>query len=124
MAMKARDELSIETGRQPRITELAEYMKMPECEVSEALCASMQPLSLTSPEEGEQLDIPFDDSERIIELLDLKNALGSLTDEEKELIALRFFHGLTQSQTARLLGTGQVSVSRKERKILNKLRKL
>ena len=48
--------------------------------------------------------------------------LDSLPAADRELIRLRFYAGRTQSETARLLHTTQVQVSRRERKILGQMR--
>jgi RNA polymerase sporulation-specific sigma factor len=40
------------------------------------------------------------------------------------VIALRFFHGLTQDAAARILGVSQVQVSRLERRAVEGLRKI
>ena len=50
--------------------------------------------------------------------------MESLPDKEKQTILLRFFRGLTQEQTARILHVSQVQVSRLERRSLQKLREL
>ena len=55
-------------------------------------------------------------------MLSLKSVLGTLTKEERTLIYLRFFKNKTQSETARVLHTTQVQISRKERKILAAMR--
>ena len=55
-------------------------------------------------------------------VLDLKNALNYISESEKELITSRYFQDLTQSETAKKLGLSQVQVSRKETKILEKLK--
>ena len=118
---KAQRTLEDTLGRPPLISELAEYLGEP-CElISEAVCAAQRPLSLTAGEDEAQIDIPIDDQQNLIELLDLKTALDSLSTEEQTLINLRYRRGLTQAQTARIMGTSQVGISRKERKILAKL---
>ena len=53
---------------------------------------------------------------------DLHEVLDSLPAADRELIRLRFYAGRTQSETARLLHTTQVQVSRRERKILGQMR--
>ena len=55
-------------------------------------------------------------------LLDLKYELNNLPDDEKELIYKRYLYNKTQSELARELNTSQVQISRKEQKILSKLR--
>ena len=56
------------------------------------------------------------------ELIDLRNALDSLTIEEKRLIKDRYFNNITQSNLAKLYNTNQVKISREEKKILCKLK--
>ena len=50
-------------------------------------------------------------------------ALKSLSAEEEQLIRLRFYGNKTQSETAKVLHTTQVQISRRERKILVQLRR-
>ena len=50
-----------------------------------------------------------------------KNATP-LTNEEYELINLRYFEDKTQSEIAKFFGTNQVQISRNEKKILKKLK--
>ena len=52
----------------------------------------------------------------------LYDGLASLTQEELQLINLRYFRELTQSEVAQICGTNQVKVSRNEQKILRKLK--
>ena len=56
------------------------------------------------------------------DLIDLKNALNTLTKEEKELINARYFNNYTQEEIAKRYNTNQVKISRKEKKILCKLK--
>ena len=56
------------------------------------------------------------------DILDLHFALEQLPEEERKIINLRYFEDKTQSEVSRELGTNQVSVSRSESKILQKLR--
>ena len=60
----------------------------------------------------------------MVERLALREAIDHLPEQEKKTILLRFFKGLTQEQTARLLHVSQVQVSRMERRSLQKLREL
>ncbi len=56
------------------------------------------------------------------ELIDLKNALNSLTMEEKRIINARYFNNYTQQDLANIYNTNQVKISREEKKILCKLK--
>ncbi len=55
-------------------------------------------------------------------VLDLKEAINGLEESEKELITSRYYQDMTQKETANILGISQVQVSRKETKILEKLK--
>ncbi|MCD8230639.1 MAG: sigma-70 family RNA polymerase sigma factor [Clostridiales bacterium] len=54
----------------------------------------------------------------------LEQALAGLAKEERQLISLRYFQGKTQTETAKVLGMTQVQVSRKEKRLLIKIRSL
>ena len=53
----------------------------------------------------------------------LKEAVGKLPQRERLVIDLRYFRGLTQDKTARIMGVSQVQISRIEKKALAELRK-
>ena len=55
-------------------------------------------------------------------VLDLKEAINTLEESERELITTRYYQDMTQKETAEVLGISQVQVSRKESKILEKLK--
>jgi RNA polymerase sporulation-specific sigma factor len=58
----------------------------------------------------------------IEERIMLKEMIGSLEPRERQIILMRYFKDMTQSEIARKLGVSQVQVSRLENKILDKLR--
>ena len=60
----------------------------------------------------------------MVERIALREAIDQLPEQERKAILLRFFKGLTQEQTARLLHVSQVQVSRMERRSLKRLREL
>ena len=55
--------------------------------------------------------------------LSLRDAIDKLPERLAQVIALRYGRELTQQQTARILGVSQVQVSRKEKAILQKMRR-
>ena len=55
--------------------------------------------------------------------IDLRDSLDSLDDDERKLIEYRYFLDRTQSDISNEMGISQVQVSRKETKILQKLKK-
>lgn len=126
-AQRARQDYINRTGIEPTVTELANMIGVTEEQAAEALCACRQPLSLTVSEDGDdeitQLEIPVESGEeRLAERLSLEHELLQLEERDRQLIVLRYYKGLTQSQTAKLLGMTQVRVSRREKKILGMLR--
>lgn len=123
-ALKQREMFMSENGREPSVGELAAILNMSIEETAEVLACNLPVMSLTA-EDGEELDIGVvSHREEIEESLALRQAIATLPPEEQELIRLRYFKEYTQSKAAQQLGISQVQVSRKEKKILQKLRAL
>jgi RNA polymerase sporulation-specific sigma factor len=121
-AMRARDELAAR-GEEPRISDIAAALGVTVEEAAEAVAAGMPTVSLTADEDGAELDLPQASGESaIIDRLALKQCLSELPEEDRKLIILRYFRGMTQTATAAALGATQVQISRRERKILAGLR--
>ena len=64
------------------------------------------------------------EKERLIDRMALKQTWDRLEREEKRLLFYRYFRDLSQAETAKMLDVSQVQVSRRERKILGKLREM
>ncbi len=111
-------------GREPTISELSELSGEPEADIAEALCVSQPLLSLTASDDDEgQIDIPSEaPDEAIVDLLALRQIMAALEPQDRALLELRYFKGLTQSKTAKALGMTQVQVSRREKKLLTQMR--
>ena len=115
----------LKNGREPSVKELSDIMGFEPEQISEALTATMQPVSLTvTDDDGEnQADIPVQSpDENITEIMSLNTEISRLEAKDRKMIELRFFRGMTQSQTAKILNMTQVQVSRREKKILLQLR--
>ena len=56
-------------------------------------------------------------------LVFLKQEIDSLGEPERTIMYQRYFEDMTQSEIANNLGLSQVDVSRREKKVLVKLRK-
>ena len=120
-----RNELSDKLLREPTVSEIAEKAQLDIFTVSELLSASLPVISLTSSDGEADFDVPVPPAdEALTEKIDLKRAISKLDETEKSLVELRFFKNLTQSAAAEKLGMTQVQVSRKEKALLLKLRKL
>lgn len=115
------------TGNEPSVTQLAEKLQTTPEQVALAIRASLPALSLTPAESEDgnrEWDIPVaSPEESLSEHISLNQVMARLAPEDRLLIRLRFFAGKTQSETARLLKTTQVQISRRERKILQWMRK-
>ena len=85
----------------------------------------MQPVSLTITDDDveNQADIPVQSpDESITEIMSLNTEISRLDEKDREMIRLRFFRNMTQSEAAKKLNMTQVQVSRREKKILLQLR--
>ena len=60
--------------------------------------------------------------EALADRIGLAEVLEKLPEEDQLLIRLRFYGGKTQSETAKLLHTTQVQISRRERTLLKLMR--
>lgn len=124
-AVRVRDEMSKELGREPTLSELGKKLDTDECAVAEALSVSLPPVSLTdsSEEGGGQIDVaaPSPDIE-IGDTVALRQVLEMMEPKDRELIFLRYYKNFTQSAAAQKLGMTQVQVSRREKKLLTFMR--
>lgn len=111
--------------REPTLSELASLSGFCEEELGEILNVINPVVSLSvSNEDGENiLDIPFDDSDEVLNKISVHQALKTLSNTELLIVKYRYFEGKTQCEAAELLGISQVQVSRREKQLLTKLRK-
>ena len=107
------------TGESPTISKLAALSGLSEEDVAQSLDSAKAPLSI---DDDSAADIGAPDNALDVEKLALTDAINALPDDEGRLIKLRYFHGLTQKETALMLSLTQVQVSRREKKILDKLK--
>lgn len=126
MLYTVRERLRQELGREPVLSELSEATGLPPEEIARIEIATDTPESLQQETvEGLTLegtigtDAP---EETMVERIALRQAIECLPEKERMTILLRYFKGLTQQQTARLLGVSQVQISRLERRGLQRLR--
>lgn len=114
-------------GAEPTLSQLAEELNEPTENITLAIQAAQPAMSLTpeNTEDGDrQLDIPVDSPEEALsERISLEEVLRALPEQDQQLIRLRFYGNKTQSETAKVLHTTQVQISRRERRILSLLRR-
>lgn len=121
-----REQLRHDLGREPALSELAEATGLSAEEIAQVELATDSPESLQrETSDGLTLegmlgtDAP---EEGLVERIALREAIDQLPEKERMTILLRYFKGLTQERTARVLGVSQVQISRLERRGLARLR--
>lgn len=123
----------IETYRQehsesPSIDHIAEKFGIDARDVVFIMDSSKMPISLyesTDDEKSQQIidKISSDENESDnIDKILLKDLIDALPERDKKIIMLRYFHGSTQCEVARIMGVSQVQVSRLENKILSMMK--
>ncbi len=125
----ARNQLMLSLGREPGIQEIAEVTGFTpeEIAVAETATAATESIQKQTGEDGFSLENVLTDTqteERLVEKIALAQAIDKLSQRDGMVIRLRYFHGLTQDRTAKVLGVSQVQVSRIEKKALAALREL
>ena len=123
----ARTRLEQTLGREPTLSELAAETGLEPEEIAAAETATgpTESLQRENGETGFTLEHTLGDYEqetRMVEYADLREALRRLPERERQVIALRFYHGLTQQRAAELLHISQVQVSRLERRAVERMR--
>ena len=132
-ALGTRDRLSRELGREPTIAEIAKKLEMDVEDVTLALEAIQDPVSLCEPIGGDNADaLTIGDQvrdERVsqeawLQHIAISEAMRRLTEREQKILNLRFFQGRTQMEVAGEIGISQAQVSRLEKAALEHMRKL
>ncbi len=131
-ALKAKEELIRLNSKEPTVSEIASYLDMRESEISIALEAISEPISLCDPvyNDGDdtiylmdQLSDSEDREESWLEKLNLRDALKKLSPREKQIVMLRYYVGKTQMEVSDEIGISQAQVSRLEKNAINSIRK-
>lgn len=128
MIRVTRQKLTNRLGREPTLSELSEEtgLQPEEIATAETATGTAESIQKRSGEDGFALEDVLTEGEmeeKIVERIALREAIACLSEREQMVIKLRFFHGLTQDKTARILGVSQVQISRIEKKALENLRK-
>lgn len=129
----AREHLSQEFHRPPRIDEIAKYLNISEESVVEII-ESNNAYNMQSFDQNVYMDDDLELHETIgeedttfekIENRDFLNkSLDKFNEAEKEFIKMRYFSNKTQKEIAQKLGVSQMYISRLERKVLEKFRRI
>lgn len=126
-----REVLERKLGREPTLLELSKEMgiSMEELVLIMESKAEVESLQKTIYQ-GEGTEISLmdkltereDQQEHVLDRIFLEEILDTLDAKQRQLIYMRYFQDMTQTEIARELGVSQVQVSRMEKRILEKLR--
>lgn len=114
--------------KEPTTYELSLFLELDENLINQvlALTQSFSNLEEIISKDGKNLtllDVVSDkDKDKMIDNLILKETLNNLTEEERQILMLRYYDERTQQEVANILGTNQVYISRNEKKVLKKLK--
>lgn len=131
--MKIKEELTNNLGKEPSIKEVAEALNITEFEVSNALDAMKDTISMSEPiynDGGDTiyLEDQLDDKKNSIYSLDmkiaLKDALAKIKEKERYILEERYLVGKTQLELASELNISQAQISRLEKSGLDNIKKL
>ena len=125
----ARNHLATALGREPTILEISRQTGFTpeEIALAENATAATESIQRECGDEGFSLENILTDTEseeKMVERIDLGQAISKLPEREAMVIKLRYFHSLTQERVAKVLQVSQVQVSRIEKKALLHLREL
>ena len=125
----ARLALEQRIGREPNISELAAETGFSPEEIAFAEVATgpAESLQKENGEDGFTLEHVLGDymaEEKMVEHVALRAAIEKLPEKERQVVALRYYHGMTQQNCARVMHVSQVQISRLERRAVDALREM
>lgn len=129
---QVREELERRLGREPTLTEISGEIGIPMEELVLTMESKVEVESLhRTIYQGEGTEISLMDKlpekenqqELLLDRIFLEEILDTLEPKERQLIYMRYFKDMTQTEIAGELGVSQVQVSRMEKRILQNLRK-
>lgn len=126
-ALQAKEELSKNSFDEPKIEDVAKMIGEPLNNVTFALDAISDTISLSDPvyTDGsdtihllDQIADTKNTDENIFENLSIKDAIKTLSDREREILMMRYYIGKTQTEVSEEIGISQAQVSRLEKNAL------
>lgn len=134
VVQQAIDELMSTLERSPNVDEIAQFLGLETEETLEILAGRdlYHYVSLDTPISddentavlGELIGSPTDDFSALERKLDLQEAMDRLKPEERQVLLLVFETGLSQRSIADELGVSQMSISRIQKRAIDKLKSL
>ena len=130
--LQCKEAMIAQSSSEPSLEEIAKRLELPLEAVTGAMDAISAPISLYEPvysDGGDPLTVmdqvrdTKNTDERWTERIALREALSTLNDRERRILALRFFDGKTQMEVAGEVGISQAQVSRLEKNAISTLRR-
>lgn len=126
---QARISLEQKLGREPVLSELQDATGLAPEDIAyaETAVGPAESLQRENGEDGFTLEHVLYDAcgeERMMEQVALRIAMSKLPEKEYCALNLRYYHGLTQDKTSKVMGVSQVQVSRLERRAIERLREI
>ena len=123
----ARLNLEQRIGREPTLSELSRETGITPEDIAFAETATgpAESLQKENGEDGFTLELVLGDysaEEKMVEHVALRAAIEKLPEREKQVVALRYYHGMTQQNCAKVMHVSQVQISRLERRAVDSLR--
>ncbi len=124
------EEYVAEHGVQPTVKDISAKFEMPESEVVFTMGSTRMPVSIYAQSDYKDeksqylLDkLPVQDGQDdMLDVLELRSAIGELPERDRKIIMLRYFRDMTQAEVANMMGVSQVQVSRIENRIMQAFR--
>ena len=116
-------------GREPTLSEISRETGISPEDIAFAETATgpAESLQRESGDDGFTLELVLGDfgaEDKMIEQVALRAAVEKLPERERQVVALRYFHGMTQQNCARVMHVSQVQISRIERRAVETLRQI
>ncbi len=131
-ALKAKEHLSAKNSNEPTIEEIAKEIGENTKNVSQALDAILEPISLYDPIYSDNEDSLYvldqikdnsSNDEIWLNNIAIDSAIKNLVERERKILLMRFYYGKTQTEVSEEIGISQAQVSRLEKIALDKIRK-
>lgn len=123
-----RRDLEQKLNREPTVTEIADEtgLTIEEIASCETAMSATESLQRETGDDGFTLEHilgDYEEEEKLVEHVALREAINALPEKEQMVVRLRYYRGMTQEMTAKILKVSQVQVSRLERRAVENLRK-
>lgn len=124
---KVKEYLTQMKQREPTLDEIADYLSVTTSDVARAINLSLSVKSMDYEMDPENESCLYDyeaynEKGYDEDILTLREEIAKLPEDERKIIDIRYYKDKSQMEASKELGISQVQVSRKENKILQKIR--